>query len=64
VDQAKSSGALLYDGRADFRLYREVEHGDATLFFLDGDDVHPSRRGHARLGRGLSAVVLAARPGR
>ena len=54
---AKQSGCALYDARADFRIYREVERGDPTMLFLDGDDYHPSRRGHARMARGLAAVV-------
>ncbi|MBK8180474.1 MAG: SGNH/GDSL hydrolase family protein [Planctomycetes bacterium] len=62
VDHAAASGAALYDGRADFRAYREVEHGDPSMLFLEGDDVHPGVRGHRRLARGLAAVVRQARP--
>lgn len=63
-EHARASGDVLCDGRADFRAYRQVEHGDPSLFFLDGDDVHPSPRGHRRLARALAAAVLAARPAR
>ena len=61
VDYCKMSGTALFDGRTDFREYRELEHGDANLFFLDGDDYHPSKRGHARIAQKLFESVVASR---
>ncbi len=61
VGFCKSAACLLFDGHGDFRAYREVEHGDPTLFFLDGDDYHPSKRGHARLALGLCETIVKSR---
>ncbi|HTF89075.1 MAG TPA: GDSL-type esterase/lipase family protein [Planctomycetota bacterium] len=61
VDFCKATGNPLYDGRSDFRDYRAIEHGDPYLFFIDGDDYHPSKRGHARIARRLCEMLIEMR---
>ncbi len=58
LDFAKASTTLCVDGRGDFRNYFELEHGDPHLFFLPNDDVHPSKRGHARLAERLCEIIV------
>lgn len=57
---AAPASIQLCDARADLREYRQRWNGDPNLNFLDGDDFHPSKRGHRRLAELLRTSVAQA----